>query len=91
VLGLVWANGLAQCVVQFGFSFSLPYTTPLKRRLEGWCPSLPWEVSANYIRSGHRNPDEFEPDSLRTIVLSEAEGIKAVIGKPKGGKMPLKL
>jgi len=47
---------------------------------------LPWEVSANYIRSGHRNPDDFEPDSLRTIVLSEAEGIKAVIGKPKGGK-----
>ncbi|MEM1563629.1 MAG: hypothetical protein QW161_03020 [Candidatus Bathyarchaeia archaeon] len=47
---------------------------------------MPWEVTANHIRSGHRNLDEFEPESLRTIVLSEAEGIKAIIGKPKGGK-----
>ncbi|TET19627.1 hypothetical protein E3J74_05935 [Candidatus Bathyarchaeota archaeon] len=45
---------------------------------------MPWEEGANYIRSGHRNPDEFEKDSLRTITLSEEEGIKAVIGKPKG-------
>jgi len=45
---------------------------------------LPWEEGADYIRSGHRNPDEFEKDSLRTITLSEEEGIKAVIGKPKG-------
>jgi hypothetical protein len=35
---------------------------------------LPWEVTANYIRSGHR----------RTIVISEDLGIKAVVGKPKG-------
>ncbi|MEM3566284.1 MAG: hypothetical protein QXK18_05375 [Candidatus Bathyarchaeia archaeon] len=47
---------------------------------------MPWEVTANYIRSGHRNLDDFEPESLRTIVLSEADGIKAIIGKPKGGK-----
>ena len=47
---------------------------------------LPWEVTANYIRSGHRSPEEFEPESLRTIVLSDVEGIKAIIGKPKGGK-----
>ena len=45
---------------------------------------LPWEISQNYIRSGHRNPEEFEPESLRTVTLSEAEGVKAVIGKPKG-------
>jgi hypothetical protein len=45
---------------------------------------LPWEISDQYIRSGHRNPEEFEPNSLRTIVLSEKDGIKAVVGKPKG-------
>ncbi len=46
--------------------------------------SLPWEESQDYIRSGHRSPDEFEEDSLRTITLIEEEGIKAIIGKPKG-------
>ena len=47
---------------------------------------LPWEETEDFIRSGHRNPEEFEPDSLRTITLSEEEGIQAVIGKPKGMK-----
>ncbi|MEM3731714.1 MAG: hypothetical protein QW667_07290 [Candidatus Bathyarchaeia archaeon] len=45
---------------------------------------MPWETTDKYIRSGHRSPDEFQPDSLRTIVISEDEGIKAVVGKPKG-------
>jgi hypothetical protein len=45
---------------------------------------IPWETTDDYIRSGHRDPSEFQPDSLRTITLSEEEGIKAVIGKPKG-------
>ena len=45
---------------------------------------LPWEETEEFIRSGHRDPSEFEPDSLRTIWISEKEGIKAVIGKPKG-------
>ncbi|MEM2522458.1 MAG: hypothetical protein QXW82_04805, partial [Candidatus Bathyarchaeia archaeon] len=45
---------------------------------------MPWEISQNYIRSGHRRLDEFEPESLRNIVLSEAEGVRAVVGKPKG-------
>jgi hypothetical protein len=44
---------------------------------------LPWETTDQYIRSGHRSPEEFKPESLRTIVLNEDEGIKAVIGKPK--------
>jgi hypothetical protein len=44
---------------------------------------LPWEEIQDFIRSGHRSPEEFKPASLRTIVLSEEEGIKAVIGKPK--------
>jgi len=46
--------------------------------------SLPWETTDQYIRSGHRSPEEFQLDSLRTITISEDEGIKAVVGKPKG-------
>jgi len=45
---------------------------------------LPWEITDQYIRSGHRSPEEFQPNSLRTIVLNEDESIKATIGKPKG-------
>ncbi|MGQ9539254.1 MAG: hypothetical protein ACUVTE_06735, partial [Candidatus Bathycorpusculaceae bacterium] len=45
---------------------------------------MPWEITQNYIRSGHRSVDEFEPESLRTVVVSDAEGIKAIIGKVKG-------
>ncbi len=48
--------------------------------------NLPWEETEIHIRSGHRSPEEFQPNTLRTIVLSEDEGIKAVIGKPKGKK-----
>ncbi|MCJ7560344.1 hypothetical protein MUO79_06960 [Candidatus Bathyarchaeota archaeon] len=45
---------------------------------------MPWDEGEDYIRSGHRNPDDFQSDSMRTITISEEEGIKAVIGKPKG-------
>jgi hypothetical protein len=45
---------------------------------------MPWEQSADYIRSGHRDQDEFEPHSFRTVWISREEGIKAVVGKPKG-------
>jgi hypothetical protein len=45
---------------------------------------MPWEEDNDTIRSGHRNPDEFQPDTFRTIMLSSEEGIKAVIAKPKG-------
>ena len=46
--------------------------------------NLPWETTDQYIRSGHRSPEEFQPNSLHTIILSEDEGIKTIIGKPKG-------
>jgi hypothetical protein len=55
----------------------------LSQRFEAWL-RLPWEITDQYIRSGHKDPSEFQPNSLRTITLSEQEGIKAVIGKPKG-------
>jgi N4-gp56 family major capsid protein len=45
---------------------------------------MPWEETEQYIRSGHRDPSEFQPDSFRTITLSEEEGIKAIVAKPKG-------
>jgi len=45
---------------------------------------LPWENTEEFIRSGHRDPEEFQKETLRTISLNEEEGIKAVIGKPKG-------
>ena len=45
---------------------------------------MPWEETGDYIRSGHRTPSEFQEGSLRTITLSEAQGIKAIIGRPKG-------
>lgn len=45
---------------------------------------MPWEETDQYIRSGHRSVDEFQEGTFRTIVLSEEEGIKAIIAKPKG-------
>ena len=45
---------------------------------------MPWENTEHHIRSGHRDPEEFQEGSLKTITLNEKEGIKAVIGKPKG-------
>ena len=44
---------------------------------------MPWENTEQYIRSGHRDPEEFQTDTLKTITLNEKEGIKAIIGKPK--------
>jgi hypothetical protein len=43
---------------------------------------LPWDQTENYIRSGHRKPEDFDPETLKTITLSEEEGIKAITAKP---------
>lgn len=45
---------------------------------------MPWDETDQYIRSGHRSPDTFQPNSMRTIVLSKEQGIKAIIGKLTG-------
>lgn len=47
---------------------------------------LPWEQTEEFIRSGHKDVNNFQPDSLRTIWISEKDGIKAVIGKKKGSE-----
>ena len=43
-----------------------------------------WDESHNCIRRRVREPDTFQPYSFRTIWLSQDEGIRAVVGKPKG-------
>jgi hypothetical protein len=43
---------------------------------------LPWDQTQNFIRSGHRKPEEFDPETLKTITFSEEEGIQAIIAKP---------
>jgi hypothetical protein len=45
---------------------------------------MSWENSDNQIISGHRAPQEFQKDTLKTITLNEAEGIQAIVGKPIG-------
>ena len=45
---------------------------------------MPWETTDEYIRSGHRSPEDFQEGSFRTITIDADKGIKAVIGKPKG-------
>lgn len=45
---------------------------------------MPWDETKQYIRSGHRNVDDFDSDSLRTITIDEEQGINAVTGCPKG-------
>jgi hypothetical protein len=45
---------------------------------------MPWENTEQFIRSGHRSPEEFQQDTLKTIILSEKDGINAVVGKPHG-------
>lgn len=45
---------------------------------------MPWEETDEYIRHQNQNPAEFQKETLRTITLSEKDGIKAVIGKPTG-------
>jgi len=43
-----------------------------------------WDETHNYIRRRVHEPDTFQPYSFRTIWLSQDEGIRAVVGKPKG-------
>jgi hypothetical protein len=41
-----------------------------------------WETTEENIRSGHGDKGSFDPDSFRTIDITD--GIKAVVGCPKG-------
>ena len=45
---------------------------------------IPWEKSDDYIRSGHGDKSNYDSESFRTMDISKDEGIKAVVGCPKG-------
>jgi hypothetical protein len=45
---------------------------------------MPWEETEEYIRSGHRDPNDFEEGTFRTIDIDPEKGIKAIVAKPKG-------
>jgi hypothetical protein len=45
---------------------------------------MPWETTENNIRSGHRPVEEFQAETLKTITVSEKDGIQAIVGKPLG-------
>ena len=43
---------------------------------------MPWDQTQNFIRSGHKKPEDYDPETLKTITLSEEEGIQAITAKP---------
>jgi len=45
---------------------------------------MPWEETEDFIRSGHRDPGICQRGTQRTITLSKAEGIEAIICRPHG-------
>lgn len=45
---------------------------------------MPWAETEEYIRSAHESEDKYDKDSMRTIDIDGAKGIKAIIGCPKG-------
>ncbi len=45
---------------------------------------MPWEETEEYIRSAHESTDNYDRDSLRTIEIDADQGIKAIVGCPKG-------
>jgi hypothetical protein len=45
---------------------------------------MPVETTENYVRIRVKDPDSFS--RLRTITLSESEGIKAIVGRLHGDK-----
>ncbi|HXZ23859.1 MAG TPA: hypothetical protein VEH08_03900 [Methanomassiliicoccales archaeon] len=45
---------------------------------------MPWEVTADYIRSGHKGLEGYDKSSLRTIAIDDKKGIKAIVACPKG-------
>jgi len=52
---------------------------------------MPWNESHLDIRSDHLDPSRFDRDTIRTIAISEADGIEALVGKPPGRDYELTL
>jgi hypothetical protein len=49
-------------------------------------PKLPWEQTQTHIHSGHKNPEDFDPKTVKTVTLNQEEGIKAITGNPKNSQ-----
>ena len=45
---------------------------------------MTWEENEKTIQSGHKNPQDYQEDTLKTVTLNEKDGIQAVVGKPAG-------
>jgi hypothetical protein len=45
---------------------------------------MAWQENTQTIQSGHRNPLDYQPETLKTIMLNQKDGIDVVVGKPKG-------
>ncbi|MCW3984156.1 MAG: DUF2213 domain-containing protein [Candidatus Bathyarchaeota archaeon] len=45
---------------------------------------MSWEQTDKFIKSGHKNPADFQEGTQKTVTLNEKEGIQAIIAKPKG-------
>ena len=55
-----------------------------ENRLTGVDDFMPWTESHSLISSDHRDPSTCDWNSIRTIAISEADGIQAIVGKPAG-------
>lgn len=42
---------------------------------------MPWKQTQTYIVSGHSNPENFYPETLKTKTLNQEEGIQAITAK----------
>ncbi len=40
---------------------------------------MPWEETDKTIKSGHRSPEDFQAETLKTIILNPREGIDAIV------------
>lgn len=47
---------------------------------------MPVDVGEKYIRIRQRQPGKFQEKTFRTKWFSKKEGIKAIVGRPKGKK-----
>ena len=45
---------------------------------------MPWDETQQYIRSGHKTSDDFDPQTLKLITLNQDEGIHAITEKVWG-------
>ena len=45
---------------------------------------MTWEENDKTIQSGHKNRQDYQKDTLKTVTLNEKEGVQVVVGKPAG-------